>query len=87
MYNDEDRARDQQTAAQAAANARDIAWLKDRIGGSLANPNGSVSDMLAWLKVRIGGSAKGGPSIAEILRNLRDNGQTPSEKGSRDDLD
>ena len=48
-----------------------ILWLKDRVGGSVANPNGSVSDMLLWLKTRIGGSTKSAPTITDQLRSLR----------------
>lgn len=71
MYTDEDRARDQQTAAQAAANARDIAWLKDRIGGSAGSPDGSLTDMGRFLKARVGGSVKTA-SLTNLIRVIRD---------------
>ena len=63
--------RDRQTAAQAAANARDIAWLKDRIGGSKGSPDGSLTDMGRFLKARVGGSVKAA-SLTNLIRGIRD---------------
>lgn len=60
--------------------ARDVAWLKDRIGGKAGNT--SITDRLRalapvvstvqWLKDRIGGSTKTAPPVTNELRNARD---------------
>lgn len=71
MYTDADRTRDEQTAATTAKNAADIAWLKDRIGGSAKSPDGSLSDGIRWLKARVGGSGSA-PSLTDLFRQIRD---------------
>lgn len=59
--------------------ARDVAWLKDRIGGKAGNT--SITDRLRalapvvstvqWIKDRIGGSTKTAPPVTDELRNAR----------------
>lgn len=49
MYTDADRARDNQTA-------RDVAWIKTRIGGSVKDM--SLADAVQWIRTRVGGSVR-----------------------------
>lgn len=65
----------------------DLAWVKDRIGGSLGTT--SITDRLRaltpvastvqWIKERIGGSTKTAPSVADELRNARPVDEPPAD--------
>lgn len=61
--------------------AADVAWLKDRVGGSVKTApslheqiKAGVSKLAAdvtWLKDRVGGSVKTSPSITDQLRGIK----------------
>ena len=65
---------------------RDMAWLKNRIGGRdnqptitdrlrvIATALGAIGGVVEWIKTRVGGSVKTTPSIANELRKLREDG-------------
>lgn len=71
-------------AAQLAELAKDVKWLKNRVGGKDNQP--TITELLRmalraisalgagidWLKVRTGGSTKTAPTITDELRGLRD---------------
>lgn len=76
MYTEEDRNRDNQIA-------RDVTWIKSRIGGkdseaSLTSTLSGVAGIVQWIKERIGGSTSTA-TITDRLRSLQGTSTTAPE--------